>query len=105
VFYLYRLLKNKEWLKLEKRFCDLVVWDNLSIYANCFTGSDRYKTYIITDIKKINDILIISCDTLFKKISFCVYFDFEDFCYTRKANSFIEAIATSMDKLLLECEQ
>lgn len=82
-----------------KRFCDLVVGDNIAIKF-----CDRYFEKEITNIIKGDNGISINTDWD------CWFFsyDFKDisnggFDESFKILCFGEAIATSMDKLLLEC--
>ena len=74
-----------------KRFCDLVVGDKL-----CFKINDEIETEIIRDFLKDDEYLHFRLESVFLTIK-NLESDFE----TINENEFV---STSMDKLLLECE-
>ena len=85
-----------------KRFCDLVAGDKIYYYEDRI---EECKTLNIKEIRKIKKTLLIFCHYgKFSTIKFLINNIEDDFCILDLNCARIwEAIATSMDKLLLEC--
>lgn len=88
---------------VNKKFSDLKVGDKLSYYENRL---EEYRELKIKEITKIKKSLLIICELgNYCVIKFLINNTEDDFCII-DLNCFEiwQAIATSMDKLLLECE-
>jgi len=87
-----------------KKFSDLVVGDSLYYYED---KDESFKGLQITEITKIKNSLLIYCRLgKFCTIKFLVNNIEDDFCITDLNCCRIwQAIATSMDKLLIELEE
>ena len=87
-----------------KKFSELKVGDSLHYYED---KDESFKSLQITEITKIKKSLLICCELgNFCVIKFLINNTEDDFCITDlNCHRIWQAIATSMDKLLIELEE